>query len=156
LVIAGRRGGAAFDRSGNKVKEFSGRGGNDWHIGNFLQAVRSRRLQELNADIEEGHISSALCHLANISYRLGETVPVEEAISRWMNCGVSDNAKQMLERSILQLAAADPHVSRTGMAMGVELVCDPASETLPGNEQASQMLTRSYRKPFVVPCAGNV
>ena len=35
-------------------------------------AVRSRRTQDLNADILEGHYSSALGHLANISYRLGQ------------------------------------------------------------------------------------
>src|SRR4030095_15798577 len=43
--------------------------------GSFLQAVRSRRVEDLNADVEHGHYSSALCHLANISYRLGQKVP---------------------------------------------------------------------------------
>jgi hypothetical protein len=32
--------------------------------------VRSRKKGELNAPIEEGHISCALVHLANVSYRL--------------------------------------------------------------------------------------
>src|SRR5439155_10363430 len=45
-------------------------GGN--HFANFIAAVRSRRREDLNADILEGHYSSALCHLANISYRLGD------------------------------------------------------------------------------------
>ncbi len=40
--------------------------------GSFLHAVRSRRVADLNADVEHGHYSAALCHLANISYRLGE------------------------------------------------------------------------------------
>src|SRR5206468_10182849 len=42
---------------------------------NFIAAVRSRKAENLHADILEGHYSSALCHLANISYRLGEEVP---------------------------------------------------------------------------------
>src|SRR5437867_4454561 len=42
--------------------------------GSFLQAVRSRKVEDLNADVEHGHYSAALCHLANISYRLGEKV----------------------------------------------------------------------------------
>jgi len=41
---------------------------------NFLDAVRSRRTSDLTADIEEGHLSAALCHLANISYRTGRAL----------------------------------------------------------------------------------
>src|SRR5439155_15586163 len=43
--------------------------------GSFLHTVRSRKAEDLNATAEHGHYSSALCHLANISYRLGEKVP---------------------------------------------------------------------------------
>ena len=50
-------------------------GPGDGHFGNFIAAVRSRKADDLNADILEGHYSTALCHLANISYRLGEDVP---------------------------------------------------------------------------------
>jgi predicted dehydrogenase len=46
-----------------------GHGGGD-HFANFIDCVRSRKTEELNAPIEEGHISSALVHLANASYRL--------------------------------------------------------------------------------------
>jgi predicted dehydrogenase len=48
------------------------RGGNNW--ANFLDCVRSRKKEDLNAPIEEGHISCALVHLANASYRLGRTI----------------------------------------------------------------------------------
>jgi predicted dehydrogenase len=41
------------------------------HMENFLAAVRSRKYQDLNADIDIGRISADLCHLANISYRRG-------------------------------------------------------------------------------------
>ena len=40
------------------------------HRENFIKAVRSRKVSDLTADILEGHLSSSLCHLANISYRL--------------------------------------------------------------------------------------
>jgi predicted dehydrogenase len=39
------------------------------HQANFVECVRSRKMP--NADIEEGHRSVLLSHLANISYRLG-------------------------------------------------------------------------------------
>ncbi len=45
------------------------------HLANFLGAIRSRRYQELNAEVEIGKVSADLCHLANISYRLkGQTL----------------------------------------------------------------------------------
>jgi predicted dehydrogenase len=47
-------------------------GGNNW--ANFLQCVRSRKWEELNAPIDEGAASTVLVHLANIAYRLGRTL----------------------------------------------------------------------------------
>ena len=41
------------------------------HMENFLAAVRSRKYQDLHAEVDIGRISADLCHLANISYRLG-------------------------------------------------------------------------------------
>ena len=45
------------------------------HYANFIKAVRSRKVADLNADILEGHLSSALCHTGNISYQLGKKSP---------------------------------------------------------------------------------
>jgi predicted dehydrogenase len=41
------------------------------HLSNFLAAMRSRKYQDLHADVDIGRLSADLCHLANISYRLG-------------------------------------------------------------------------------------
>ena len=49
------------------------------HIENFLQAVRSRKAEDLHCDIEVGHLSAALCHMANISYRLERKLPFDAA-----------------------------------------------------------------------------
>src|SRR4029450_921255 len=49
----------------------------DDHFANFIACVRSRKADELNAPIEEGHISCALVHLANASYRLGRALRVD-------------------------------------------------------------------------------
>lgn len=45
--------------------------GDSPHFKNFIDAMRSRNLSDLNADVEEGHRSTAFCHLSNIAYRLG-------------------------------------------------------------------------------------
>ncbi|HET9179732.1 MAG TPA: Gfo/Idh/MocA family oxidoreductase [Terriglobia bacterium] len=44
------------------------------HFQNFVDCVVSRKKEDLNAPIEEGHMSCALVHLANASYRLKRTV----------------------------------------------------------------------------------
>jgi hypothetical protein len=67
LVI--NKGVKAVDKQGKSIKSFNGQGD---HFENFLKAVRSRKVSDLNADILEGHLSSALCHTGNISYRLGK------------------------------------------------------------------------------------
>jgi predicted dehydrogenase len=46
---------------------------------NFIEAVRSRKKEDLHAPIEEGHYSCTLVHLANASYRLGRTLNFDPA-----------------------------------------------------------------------------
>jgi predicted dehydrogenase len=53
-----------------------GRSGSD-HFANFINCVRSRKSADLAAPIEEGHMSCALVHLANASYRLGRALRVD-------------------------------------------------------------------------------
>jgi predicted dehydrogenase len=55
-----------------------GKAGGDHYL-NFIEAVRTRKREHLNAEIEEGAISTTLVHLANISYRLGRTLHFDEA-----------------------------------------------------------------------------
>jgi len=44
------------------------------HFFNFIDAVRARDRSKLNADVLEGHLSTAMCHLCNIAYRTGRTL----------------------------------------------------------------------------------
>ncbi len=74
------------------------------HFANFIDAVRSRKRENLHAEIEEGAASTVLVHLANISYKVGRTVHF-----------------------------------------------DANTMTCTGAPEANKLLTRAYRKPFVVP-----
>jgi predicted dehydrogenase len=56
---------------GPKLEKGPGGSGGGNHYANFAKAVKARDPKLLNADIEEGHLSSAYCHLGNIAYRLG-------------------------------------------------------------------------------------
>ena len=74
------------------------------HMTNFVKAIQSRNYKDLNADVEIGVLSASLCHLANISYRVGK-----------------------------------------------ELAWDAANRWFENDVQANLMLTRHYRRPYVVP-----
>ena len=65
------------------------------HFQNFVDGVKARDPKLLNAEIEEGHLSSALCHLGNIAYRLGRKLHVNAEAE----CFVNDSeANAMLTR----------------------------------------------------------
>ncbi len=53
------------------------------HMANFLQAMRTRRHTDLTCDIEEGHLSAALCHMANVSYRTGRKLTFDPAAEKF-------------------------------------------------------------------------
>jgi predicted dehydrogenase len=65
------------------------------HYQNFIEAVRSRKRESLNSEIEEGAISTVLVHLANISYRVGRTVHFD---SKTMTCVGDPEANRYLTR----------------------------------------------------------
>ena len=44
------------------------------HYANFVEAIRAGDPKKLTCDILEGHLSSTLPHLANISYRVGRSL----------------------------------------------------------------------------------
>ncbi|MFQ6034987.1 MAG: Gfo/Idh/MocA family protein [Sedimentisphaerales bacterium] len=71
FMYFGRHGGGwqAYDADGELVHSEYGRQGDKEHQDNFIDCIRTRK--KPNADVEQGHYSVLLCHLANISYRVG-------------------------------------------------------------------------------------
>ena len=61
------------------------------HFRNWTEAVRSRQRDDLTAEIEQGHMSSAICHLANIAYRVNRTVNFDPANEKFLNDTDADN-----------------------------------------------------------------
>jgi predicted dehydrogenase len=80
---------------GPKKEPGPARKGSGDHFQNFIEAVRVRKPELLNAPIEEGHKSSALCHLANVAYRLGRTLELDPVAER---CVGDEEANAMLTR----------------------------------------------------------
>jgi hypothetical protein len=125
------------------------RGPGRGHFDNFISAVRSRQQSDLNADILEGHYSSALCHLANMSYRLGERVPFSPQTKAF---GDNKEAYETLARMEEHLSKTNGlNLEQTQYMLGRKLSVDAASEKIVDDDAANQLLTRQYRKPFVVP-----
>ena len=96
--------GSKEGKSENEDPTFMAAPGGSEHWANFLDAIRSGKDETLTCDVQEGHYSCVLPHLANISYRLGR-----------------------------------------------ELKFDGKTERFVRDKQADALLTRQYRKPYIVP-----
>jgi predicted dehydrogenase len=68
------------------------------HWANFLDALRSEKDETLHSDIHEGHLSTSLCHLANISYRVGRSLTFMGADERFANDAEADRLLTRLYR----------------------------------------------------------
>ena len=145
----GRFGGWIYDKEGNKVKQFAGTGGPS-HQQNFIDAVRSRKVSELRADIQEGHLSSALCHMANITYRLGEEAGPGETRERMAG---NKDALETYERMREHLSRNSIRLDQDKAHLGPWLTMNLRREQFEGEmaHEANQLATRDYRRPFVVP-----
>jgi hypothetical protein len=55
-----------------------GADGTSLHMQNFLAACRSRNYKDLHDEIGNAYLSASLCHLANISYRVGRKLTLAE------------------------------------------------------------------------------
>ncbi len=140
----------AFDGTGKEVRRWENSGD---HYANFIQAVQADDRTLLNAEVEEGHLSSALCHTGSISHQLGHPATLAE-IQR-----VVGDHKEFFE----SLTRMVKHLSDNGidadaspvLTLGADLQMDGTSEQFLENEVANRRLTRDYRKPFEITVATN-
>ncbi|MFP6901162.1 MAG: Gfo/Idh/MocA family oxidoreductase, partial [Opitutales bacterium] len=112
------------------------RGGQD-NFANFITAVRSRKTEDLNAHVLEGHISAALCHLPNVSLRLGEKQPFSKKNKFF---GENKVAGEYLER--MQDHLKDNGVKleeTTDYIVGRHLKFDGETESFIGDDEANAM-----------------
>jgi len=145
-IIAGE---SLFDLQGKLIRTFEGN--NESHFGNFLKVVRSRRVSELHADILEGHQSTALCHVGNISYRLGHPSSPDAIQKNLDQLKVTDDVLETFQRTRQHLAENDVDLEKSKLTLGPLLRLDSDNEKFLNNPIADALLTREYRKPFVLP-----
>ena len=145
LVCPSYDSGVVFSPKGEKLETF--KGGGD-HYGNFVASVRSRKHTDLNADIVEGHLSSALCHLGNISYRLGSLVPFSTKAKAF---GDDKETLESFRRMQEHLHDNKVPIEDGQYRLGRPLAINQKTESFVNDKDADAMLTRVYRKGFEVP-----
>jgi predicted dehydrogenase len=147
VVIPSYTQATAYSPDNKEIKTWKVKG-EEGHFENFVKGMRTRKHEDLNADILQGHLSSALCHTGNVSYQLGKKASAHEiAESVKGNELLADSFNRMVEH----LAANGVPVDQPIMTRGEHLSMDGKAEKFLGNDKASQMLSREYRKPYVVP-----
>jgi predicted dehydrogenase len=133
----------AFDKNGKEIKSFKGA---ESHFENFIKAVRSRNENDLNAPIREGHLSTALCHSANISWRLGSHAS-PDAIREQIQA--DPDALPTFNRMAEHLAANKVNLDKTPVTLGMVLKMNQSNEQFIEAKKANYMLARRPRAPFV-------
>ena len=116
-------------------------------FGSFIACVRNHAPKAVNAPILQGHYAAALCHLANISYRLGKEVPFSQEPDGMSNPQIAE-LFEMIKRN---LKGVGVDLDKATYRMGRTLSIDPQAERFIGDAEADKLLTREYRAPYVVP-----
>jgi hypothetical protein len=146
------RTGVAFDYDGNELGKWQG-GSDQLHFANFVKGVKSRNHEDLHLDIEDGHLSSALAHLGNVSWKLGEAADLG---SRPDFSVAGDTASKAVSDTFASfekhLAANNVDVAETPYAVGRELVIDPVTEKS-SDAEANRLFAREYRQGYELPKA---
>jgi len=142
---------AAYWPSGELKQTFEGNSSEGSHFANFVKAVKSNAPPEqVHGDVEVGHVAAGMCHLGNISYRLGQTATLDSSDVK--NAFGSDrDGAEAAARMLAHLRAQGVDLTSTQCHIGRRLEFDPKTEHFVGNREADRMLTRNYRQPFVVP-----
>jgi hypothetical protein len=137
----------AYNPAGEVLQRFSG-GSDQNHYDNFVRCVRSRRAQDLNGHILEGHLSSALCHLGNISHRLGRALPYNGARQAFGEDRETGETLGRLQEHLRERGLAQDNLM---YQVGRRLTIDGKAERFVNDNDANAMLTREYRRGFEVP-----
>ncbi|HRE08282.1 MAG TPA: Gfo/Idh/MocA family oxidoreductase [Opitutaceae bacterium] len=154
-VHVGENGTASiYDNAGKKIQAYA-ESTNGTHRANFVEALKSRDRSVIRGRIENSHISTALCHLGNISYLMGKEAPNSEIADAIKNDPL---AKETFDRMLDHLRANAVDVAAVPTVQGPLLTFDPATEQFVGGNPAltarantSLLLKREGRGEFKIP-----
>ncbi|MBP8255691.1 MAG: Gfo/Idh/MocA family oxidoreductase [Opitutaceae bacterium] len=143
-----------YDSSNKKIVQFQD-GGLGGHPANFVAAMRSRKQADLHGHIENCHISTNLCHLANISYLVGaerSDIELMDAIRS------SSELMEVHGRVVEHLIANGVKIDTAKIVSGPLLEIDNAAERFVGKNRmlvdkanSSILMKRVGREGFRIP-----
>jgi predicted dehydrogenase len=144
-----RGGGNIYDNEGKKVEQIKGDGGGG-HMKNFVAAVKSRKHEDLNADVEQGHLGCMLLHTGSISYRVGKPSSCED-VAKVVEGG--EEAKSTWEATKAHLEENGVDLGKEKPILGPWLTFDPKNEKFTGDhaDDANALVKEDYRAPFEIP-----
>jgi predicted dehydrogenase len=144
----------AFDRQGREVKRWTSPEGYDsleGHQDNWLSAIAAGDPSRLNAEIHEGHLSSALCHMGGVSQQLGKPAPMREIMER---VSANDLLANAVDRMAGHLRANGVDIDNGDgvVSLGPWLDLDPSTEKFTNSDAANELRARTkQRDGYAVP-----
>jgi hypothetical protein len=140
--------GQVFDNDGKKVREKFGAGESGDHCQHFIDHIKTGKIPAIHSALN-GHLSAALPHMANVSYRLGKAAPTGEIAERLKgNSQFAETFARMKEH----LLANGIDLDKSSPTLGPMLAFDPKTEKFTGDlaDQANHIATDTYRKEFSI------
>jgi hypothetical protein len=119
------------------------------HMRIFIDCVRSRKREDLGAEILEGHRTVTLAHLGNISYRLGAETPFNKQTKAFGDDKTFYESFEDMKRYLTDTAHME--LTNSTYRLGRTLEFDAQAEKFVSAPDADELLRRPYRGSFVVP-----
>ena len=113
--------------------------------------MRSRKSNDLNADILDGHLGAVMIHQANVAHRVGKGSSVDE-IREQVN-GHSEEGVETLNQMLKHLHANEVDLKKDKPVLSPWLTYSNEKERFVGAhaEKANKYVKNNYRAPYVVP-----
>ena len=144
-----RNGGKVYDDDGKTIKQITGNGGGG-HMKNWVDAVKSRNREDLNAEIEQGHLGCLLLHTGNISYRIGQQASCDAVTKQVAG---TEEAESIWENTMDHLKSHNIDLAKEQPTLGPWLTFEPKQERFSGEhaEAANALVKEHYRTEFSIP-----
>lgn len=136
----------AFDLAGRELKRWQG--GADHHA-NWLDAIEKGDRGLLTGEVQEGHLSSSLCHVGGVSHHLGERKTADEIGDALASMPLLSAA---VDRMASHLRANDVDIDSDAgaLTLGPWLDIDPETERFVGSSAADRLFRRDGRGEFKI------
>jgi predicted dehydrogenase len=122
-----------------------------YEVHNLTKATGSKEMPNYRGEgvgIEVGHVSTAVCHTGNVSYRVGEKASRQEMRTRLAEAPLF---MPVFERFMEHLTANGVDVDAGTVTLGPWLTVNTERERFRGDRAANQLGRGTYRAPYTVP-----